>query len=497
MAQLREDDTADVVDNVVAKKEKKSKDKKKKKEKKDKERKRKAEAAEVEENGEVSPKKAKTEINGKQSSKKAKTTEEEETPPSIDLPELTQEQQDGAFSKFRISNPMVEKLQGRSVTYLFPIQAQTFDHVYDGFDVIAQARTGTGKTLSFALPLVEKLQLEGTKGKHGRPPKVLVMAPTRELAKQVSEDFESITETLKVFCIYGGTAFAPQEQAIRKGLDILVGTPGRILDYVRKGTLDLAHLRHVVLDEVDRMLDMGFTESVEEILQAAYKTGGVADALAGSPDTPQTLLFSATLPPWVHKTAQKYMKGDVKHVDLIGNQDIRTATTVQHMAIKCGYQDRAATIGAVIQVYSGNHGRAMVFCQTKRDADELAVSSDIKVEAHVLHGDVPQEKREMVLKKFREGKYRCLVTTDVAARGLDIPEVDLVIQCSPPKDVESYIHRSGRTGRAGREGVCICFYKFQEERDLQWVEHKAGIKFKRIGGPTPNDIIKAAAKDAA
>ncbi|XP_064617477.1 nucleolar RNA helicase 2-like isoform X2 [Liolophura sinensis] len=404
----------------------------------------------------------------------------ETSPKPEDKPSRPPAEAEGDFSNFNISDSTIQLLKEKGVTYLFPIQAKTFDSVYAGHDVIAQARTGTGKTLSFALPLVEKLQKKEVKDKRGRPPKVLVMAPTRELARQVSSDFQSISRSLSIACFYGGTPYHPQEKAIADGLDVLVGTPGRLLDHFEKGNIDLSKLKHIVLDEVDQMLDMGFADTVESIIKSAYERE--------DGKKPQTLLYSATLPPWVYQTSKKYLGEDVKTVDLIGEQSIKTATTVQHLAIKCGYFDRAATLGDVVQVYSGKHGRAMIFCQTKREADELATCADIKLECHVLHGDIPQDKRETVLKKYKEGRYKVLVTTDVAARGLDIPEVDL--------DVDSYIHRSGRTGRAGRTGVCICFYKPQEEYALQFVEKRAGIKFKKIGAPTTDDLIKAVASDA-
>ncbi|XP_071128984.1 nucleolar RNA helicase 2-like [Mytilus edulis] len=403
--------------------------------------------------------------------------------------ELTPDEKNGAFSNFNISQQSLKKLSERGVTYLFPIQAKTYNIVYEGKNLIAQARTGTGKTLSFALPLVEILQKCDKTKKTARAPKVLVMAPTRELAKQVCEDFSSVSTNLSAFCIYGGSPYAPQEYALRTGIDILVGTPGRIYDHIERGNLDLTKLQHVVLDEVDQMLDMGFADMVDSILQHAYG--------AEIEKKPQTLLFSATLPPWVQQTGKKYFGNNVEKIVLVGSMENRTSKNVEHLAIKCSYFDRASTIGDVIKVYSGNHGRTMVFCQTKRDADELAVSPSIKQDCEVLHGDIPQMKRERVLKSFREGKCKVLISTDVAARGLDIPEIDLVIQCSPPKDVESYIHRSGRTGRAGRSGICLCFYKPQEEYDIQTVERRANIKFKKIGGPTTEDIIKASAADAA
>ncbi|XP_077376120.1 nucleolar RNA helicase 2 [Festucalex cinctus] len=403
--------------------------------------------------------------------------------------EETPEQKEGAFSNFRISQGTIQKLKARGVSYLFDIQVQTFDHVYDGHDVLAQARTGTGKTFSFAIPLVEKLQLDGLERPRGRPPKVLVLAPTRELAIQVARDFKDIGRKVSIFCFYGGSSYNPQIEAIRNGIDILVGTPGRIKDLIQNHKLDLTKLKHVVLDEVDQMLDMGFAEQVEEILAASYnkKDGGA---------NPQTLLFSATCPPWVYDVAKKYMKPDCKRVDLIGKKTQKTATTVEHLAIACHWSQRAAVLGDVIQVYSGSHGRTIVFCETKKEAHELSMNTSIKQSTQSLHGDIPQKQREVTLKGFRNGSFEVLVATNVAARGLDIPEVDLVIQCSPPKDVESYIHRSGRTGRAGRTGICICFYQRREEDQLRYVENKAGISFRRVGVPTANDIIKSSSKDA-
>lgn len=400
----------------------------------------------------------------------------------------TQAEIDGKLKNFRISKKTRKGLKERGIKYLFPIQSKTFDLIYEGKDVIGRARTGTGKTLAFALPVMELLQQQEISNKRGRAPVVLVMVPTRELAKQVSEEFETLKTDLRVYCIYGGTPYAPQESAIRSGLDVLIGTPGRILDHMQRKLLDLSQLKHCILDEVDRMLDMGFQDSVEEILAASYTTESTAK--------PQTLFFSATLPDWVSQTAKKYMTKDKHVVDVIGNEKQQAALTVEHKAIKCPYQERVATIGDVIQVYCGAHGRTIIFTQTKNEANELVLNSILKQESQVLHGDIPQKQRELTLKGFREGKFRCLVATDVASRGLDIPEVDLVVQCEPPKDVDAYIHRAGRTGRAQRRGVCIIFYKYNQESLLQMVERKAGIKFKRIGAPQPEDIIKSSAEDA-
>ncbi|XP_004701442.1 nucleolar RNA helicase 2 [Echinops telfairi] len=418
--------------------------------------------------------------NGKESASEESSSELEQ--------EVPVEQKEGAFSNFPISEATIKLLKARGVNFLFPIQAKTFHHVYSGKDLIAQARTGTGKTFSFAIPLIEKIQGELQDRKRGRAPQVLVLAPTRELANQVSRDFSDITRKLAVACFYGGTPYGGQLDRMRNGIDILVGTPGRIKDHLQNGKLDLTKLKHVVLDEVDQMLDMGFADQVEEILCVAYKKD--------SEDNPQTLLFSATCPHWVFNVAKKYMKPTYEQVDLIGKKTQKTAITVEHLAIKCHWTHRAAVIGDVIRVYSGYQGRTIIFCETKKEAQELSQNTSMKQDAQSLHGDIPQKQREITLKGFRNGDFGVLVATNVAARGLDIPEVDLVIQSSPPKDVESYIHRSGRTGRAGRTGVCICFYQYKEEYQLVQVEQKAGIKFKRIGVPSATEIIKASSKDA-
>ncbi|OWK56036.1 Nucleolar RNA helicase 2 [Lonchura striata] len=405
-----------------------------------------------------------------------------------DAEELTEEAKEGAFSNFPLSQNTINLLTARGIKYLFPVQVKTFQPIYDGKDVIAQARTGTGKTLSFALPLVEKLQSVTQDGRRGRAPKVLVLVPTRELATQVAKDFKNLTKKLSVACFYGGTPYKEQLDLLKSGIDILVGTPGRIQDHIQNSKLELSSVKHVVLDEVDHMLDMGFAEQVEEILGSSYKRG--------SENNPQTLLFSATCPRWVYDVAKKYMRDEYEQIDLIGKKTQRTATTVEHLAIQCRSSQRAGVLGDIIQVYSGSHGRTIVFCETKKEANELAMNASLKQDAQSLHGDIPQKQREITLKGFRNGVFEVLIATNVAARGLDIPEVDLVIQCSPPKDVDSYIHRSGRTGRAGRTGICICLFQRREEDLLKQVEHKAGITFKRVGVPSAADVIKASSSDA-
>lgn len=428
--------------------------------------------------------------------KKFKTTssDEDEGEDQIEDEQVVKKTQDeinGSFDRFNLPEELVNKLKTKGFKHLLPIQVSSLEIIRNGNDIIAQSRTGTGKTMAFAIPLVEKLIQNKTLKETDKSPKILVLAPTRELAKQVGDDFKSIVPShLKTVCVYGGVSYEKQHNEINRGVHIVAGTPGRLLDLIQSQTLKLNSIDYVVLDEVDRMLDMGFQESVEEILNNIY--------LKERSTKPQTLLFSATCPPWVKYNAKKYLNEDkLKFIDLIGDSKLKAATTVEYLSIQSSYHDRASIIGSLLQVHSGKHGRAIIFCETKKDADELACSQDIKLESHVLHGDVPQDKRELVLKHFRLGKYRVLISTDVAARGLDIPEVDLVICCSPTRDHESFIHRSGRTGRAGRTGVCICFFKPQESNALLQLERKTGIKFKRIKAPTPNEIVEASANDAA
>ncbi|TKC34706.1 hypothetical protein EI555_011579 [Monodon monoceros] len=335
---------------------------------------------------------------------------------------LIREQKEGAFSNFPISEETIKLLKGLGVTYLFPIQVKTF------------GPTGTGKTFCFAIPLIERLQRNQETIKKSHSPKVLVLAPTRELANQVAKDFKDITRKLSVVCFYGGTSYQNQ----------------------------INHFQN------------GFAEQVEDIIHKSYKTD--------SEDNPQTLHFSATCPQWVYKVAKKYMKSRYEQVDLVGKMTQKAATTVEHLTIQ------PAVIGDVLQVYSGSEGRAIIFCETKKNVTDMAMNPHIKQNAQCLHGDIAQSQREITLKGFREAS--------VAARGLDIPEVDLVIQSLPPQDVESYIHLSGCTDRAGWTGICICFYQPRERGQLRYVEQKAGITFKCVGVPSTMDLVKSKSMDA-
>ncbi|RUS26355.1 Asp-Glu-Ala-Asp box polypeptide 21 [Jimgerdemannia flammicorona] len=414
------------------------------------------------------------------------------------------------LSSFRLSAATVKALESRGIKSLFPIQAETFDHIYDGNDILARARTGTGKTLAFALPMVERLRMEdnGDLGKkRGRAPRVIVLAPTRDLAKQVAGDFQGLSAgDLTVLSVYGGTPYPEQTQVLREGVDVIVGTPGRILDHINFGNLKMHSIKFVCLDEADQMLEAnGFQEEMWKVLQY------VQDQKKGERDY-QTLLFSATVPESVKATCATFLRKEHVNVDLIGTSKNRTNENIRHIVIPSTWQSRKDIIGDVVAVY-GKAGRTFIFCQTKgtwphlfrrltflhsslAEANEVGLNEKIKQDAQVLHGDIAQSSREATMKGFREGKFKCIVCTDVLARGLDIPQSDLVINCQPPKDAESYVHRSGRTGRAGRKGVCVTFYKPQEESLLRYISHKTGVHFETMAAPRPEDIIAATTEDA-
>uniref|UniRef100_A0A0E0IMI1 DEAD-box ATP-dependent RNA helicase 7 n=1 Tax=Oryza nivara TaxID=4536 RepID=A0A0E0IMI1_ORYNI len=393
-----------------------------------------------------------------------------------------------ALANFRISEPLREKLKSKGIKALFPIQATTFDLVLDGHDLVGRARTGQGKTLAFVLPILESL-VNGThkasrRTDYGRPPTVLVLLPTRELAKQVHTDFAFYGATfgLSACCVYGGSDYRSQEMAIRKGVDIVVGTPGRVKDFVEKGTLNFRSLKFRVLDEADEMLNMGFVDDVELIL------GKVEDVTKV-----QTLLFSATIPEWVKKLSLRFLKSGKKTVDLVGDEKLKASASVRHLALPCNRAARAQVIPDIIRCYSRG-GRTIIFTETKESASDL---SGLIAGSRALHGDVAQAQREVILAGFRSGKFLVLVATNVAARGLDINDVQLIIQCEPPRDVEAYIHRSGRTGRAGNTGVAVMLFEPRYKFNVNRIERESGVKFEHISAPQPTDVAQSAGTEAA
>lgn len=412
-----------------------------------------------------------------------------------------------------ISESITKALQEMSIPSLFEVQKRTIDHSIEGTDMIVQARTGSGKTLAFALPTLERLVSSSIKIRKNQP-RVLVLAPTRELAVQIDKVFNQVAQfcDIKSVAVYGGASYYGQRQALARGnCGVVVGTPGRVKDMVNNGYIDLSKVKVVILDEVDRMLDMGFADDVEEILSfAPYPTGqengddgedGGDDAdkkKSSKKQKPQTLFYSATCPEWVLQKASEYMTGDYQHIALIdeGVNIAGTSKTVEHLSVKIDRFEGVATcVRDLVRLYSAGrkNGRAIVFTQTKKDANALALGDVSIGDAQVMHGDIEQKQREVTLKGFREGKFRCLVATDVAARGLDIPQIDLVVQTSPPLggDIESYVHRSGRTGRAGKSGVCVCIYNFKNKRALRDIERATGVEFRDIPIPQAVDVAKS------
>ena len=374
-----------------------------------------------------------------------------------------------------IAPELAARLEERGITEASPIQAESLPHTLAGRDLIGRARTGTGKTLAFALPIIMKLE---PSRERARLPRAIVVAPTRELAKQVADEFSKSGVGLTTVTVYGGAAYGPQENALRRGVDVVVGTPGRLIDHLERGNLDLSAVQFAVLDEADEMLSVGFADAIETILQK-------------TPEERQTMLFSATLNNDIKRLSRNYLK-DPLVVDMVGEGKSQAAQTVEHLKVKVG-RSRTRVLADLLTVY--NPEKAIVFTRTKREADELANELIHRgLEAEALHGDLAQTQRERALGAFRSGRVGVLVATDVAARGLDIPEVDLVVQYHLPQDPESYVHRSGRTGRAGRTGTAIIMYGDRENREVMGLERITGVRFKERPLPTPSEVAQASAR---
>jgi len=407
--------------------------------------------------------------------------------------ETTTTTQVNSLENFDISPEGIAQLKSIGITSLFPIQAATYDYIFQGRDIIARDATGSGKTLSYSLPITERLRKEGKlNNKHGQQPLALVVLPTRELAIQVTNVVNSIKlekDEFRVLTVYGGTDIRNQIDEARRGVEVLIGTPGRLIDLIERNAISLSKLETIVLDEADHMLDMGFQEDIEKIYEKIRDQVGEKSV--------QTMLHSATIPSWVHDVSKKYLREDLIKVDLLKNKQRKTPTTVQHLAINCPFSQRIDALADIVLCYGGKHARTIIFTETKKEANDIMMKANIRQECQVLHGDIPQQQREVTFQAFREGKFKCLIATNVAARGLDIPEVDLIVQMEPPTNVDTYIHRAGRTARAGKSGVCMTFFSKKESGDLENIEKKASFKFQKVGIPQPADIIKASSRDIA
>ncbi|CAA0825064.1 DEAD-box ATP-dependent RNA helicase 3-chloroplastic [Striga hermonthica] len=334
-----------------------------------------------------------------------------------------------------------------------------------GRDMIGRARTGTGKTLAFGIPIMDKIIKFNEKNGQGRDPLALILAPTRELAKQVDIEFAESAKKLDTLCVYGGVPIARQMSTLDRGVDVVVGTPGRVIDLIKRGALNLSNVQYVVLDEADQMLNVGFADDVETIL--GYIT-----------QRHQTMMFSATMPNWIQKLTQKFLRNPVT-IDLVGESDQKLADGISLYSIASESREKPAILGPLITEH-GKGGKCIVFTQTKRDADRLAYAMQKHFKCEPLHGDISQNQRERTLSSFRDGRFNVLVATDVAARGLDVPNVDLVIHYELPNSSEIFVHRSGRTGRAGKKGTAILMYSTHEHRDVKGIERDVGCRFNEL-----------------
>ncbi len=358
------------------------------------------------------------------------------------------------FADLGISGSVVEALRARSITEPFPVQKMVISDALDGHDLLVQSPTGSGKTLAFGLPLVDMIE-PGAKG-----PQALVLAPTRELASQIVDELDSLMRSrhARIAAVYGGVGFGPQIAAARKA-DILVATPGRLEDLIARGNVGLGGVRYLVLDEADRMLDMGFRPAVDRIVSLV-------------PRDRQTLFFSATLEGAAGKAARAYTREARSHRNA-GPK--RSAADVEHRFLKVDSQ--GAKLDHLIETL-GEDGRSLVFVRTKRGADRLVKRLRARdVDAVAMHGDKSQRQREKALARFDRGDVMTLVATDVAARGIDVPEIERVINFDAPEDRDTYVHRVGRTGRAGRTGTGISFVLDDQVDEMQAIASGLGLDF--------------------
>ncbi|MEI2716782.1 MAG: DEAD/DEAH box helicase [Candidatus Nanopelagicales bacterium] len=371
----------------------------------------------------------------------AETTTETEQPKT--------EQLAPTFAELGVRPEIVAALADEGIERTFPIQAQTLPLALEGGDVIGQAKTGTGKTLGFGIPLLQRILVPADGESNGKP-QALIVVPTRELAIQVGKDLAEAGRDLKVrvLTIYGGRAYEPQIDALTKGIDIVVGTPGRLIDLVQQRHLDLSQVGVLVLDEADEMLDMGFLPDVEKIV-------------AKVPAERQTMLFSATMPGQIVALARRYMNKPMHIRAADAGDESATVDAIEQHVWRAHPMDKMEIIARVLQ--SKDRGLTMIFTRTKRRAqriqDEL---SDRGFAAASVHGDLGQGAREQALRAFRNGKVDVLAATDVAARGIDVDGVTHVINYECPDDEKTYVHRIGRTGRAGESGVAVTLVDWED-----------------------------------
>jgi len=370
------------------------------------------------------------------------------------------------FAELGLRHELLASLAGLGYEEPTPIQRESIPPLIEGRDLLGQAATGTGKTAAFALPILNGL----TMGDARPTVEALVLVPTRELAMQVSEAIYKYGHHLGARCvpIYGGQHIGRQIDALRRGTHVVVATPGRALDHIRKSTLDLANVRMVVLDEADEMLDMGFAEDLEAILEA-------------TPTSRQTVLFSATLPPRIESIAKKHQRNPLRITIEKARADTGTPPLVEQRAYMVSRYHKAAALGRILDIEAPE--AAIVFCRTRGEVDQLTETLNGRgYRAEALHGGMDQEQRDRVMGRVRAGTADLLIATDVAARGLDIEHLTHVVNYDVPSAPESYVHRIGRVGRAGREGIAITLAEPREQRMLHNIERltRQKITFAKV-----------------
>ena len=376
----------------------------------------------------------------------------------------------GGFGDLGLKPALLTALTGLGYEEPTPIQREAIPLMLEGGDMLGQAATGTGKTAAFALPILNRIDRNDA-----AIPLALIVVPTRELAVQVSEAFfkygrESRVQVLPVF---GGQPISRQLQALKRGVHVVVGTPGRVIDHIKRGSLNLDAVQTVVLDEADEMLDMGFTEDIESILKA-------------TPDSRQTVLFSATMPPRIEKLAKKYQR-DPKTVKIGKTKGESANPLIRQTVYMVLRSHKASALGRILDVEAPES--TIVFCRTRHEVDELTVTMNGRgYRAEALHGGMDQKQRDRVMARLRDGTAELLIATDVAARGLDVDTLTHVVNYDVPSAPESYVHRIGRVGRAGREGVAITIAEPKQRRLLGNIERLTKQKFDIAKVPSVADL---------
>lgn len=388
-------------------------------------------------------------------------TSSDTAPDSVDLPG------DTTFADLQIHPAVLQAVNDVGYESPSPIQAATIPAMLAGSDVVGLAQTGTGKTAAFAIPILSKIDTSS------RTTQALVLAPTRELALQVAEAFSRYGAHLNVnvLPVYGGSSYGPQLAGLKRGAQIVVGTPGRVIDHLEKGTLDVSHLDYMVLDEADEMLQMGFAEDVERIL-------------ADTPEYKQVALFSATMPPAIKKITAKYLHDPV---EVTVKSKTQTAENITQRYIQVSYPRKMDALTRLLEVEQGD--AMIVFVRTKQATEEVAEKLKARgFAAAAINGDIPQAVRERTINALKDGSIDILVATDVAARGLDVERISHVVNFDIPHDPESYVHRIGRTGRAGRSGTALLFVTPRERHLLGAIERVTRQKLVESELPSVDDV---------